>query len=44
MAIIILNEAAFDPMAELRKLTASLLTPTDRSKTAMKKIKMTIIR
>ena len=27
IASIILNEAAFEPMAELRKLTASLLTP-----------------
>ena len=27
-------QAAFDPMAELRKLTASLLTPTTRSNTA----------
>ncbi len=29
-----LKEAAFVPIAELRKFTASLLTPTDRSNTA----------
>ncbi len=27
-------EAAFDPMAELRKFTASLVTPTKRPETA----------
>ena len=37
-----LKEAALVPMAELRKFTASLLTPTDRSKTASKNRKMII--
>ena len=32
--IVVLNEAMRHPRAELRKLTASLLTPTNRSKTA----------
>ena len=43
-AIITLKGAAFAPIAELRKLTASLLTPTDKSKMAMRKIKITMIR
>ena len=34
MAMITLKDAAFEPMAELRKFTASLLTPTLKSKTA----------
>ena len=29
-----LNDAAFDPTAEFRKLTASLLTPTTKSEIA----------
>jgi hypothetical protein len=29
--IMVLNEIAFDPMAEFKKLTASLLTPTTKS-------------
>jgi len=29
--IIFLNDTAFDPIAELKKFTASLLTPTIRS-------------
>ena len=37
---IVLNEAAFAPTAEFRKFTASLLTPTIRSKTASTKRKM----
>ena len=41
IAIIVLNDAAFEPMAELRKFTASLLTPTERSNTASTKMKMT---
>jgi hypothetical protein len=40
MIIITLNEAAFDPIAELRKFTASLLTPTTKSEIA--KMKRTI--
>ncbi len=36
------NDAAREPTAEVRKLTASLLTPTERSKVANKKRKMTI--
>lgn len=39
-----LNEAAFEPMAELRKLTASLLTPTDKSKIASRNRKITTHR
>ena len=35
-----LNDAAREPTAELRKFTASLLTPTDKSKTASIKRKM----
>ena len=31
---IVFIEAAFDPMAELRKLTASFVTPTKRPETA----------
>jgi hypothetical protein len=42
MIIMTLNDAAFEPMAELRKFTASLLTPTERSKIASKKIVMII--
>ena len=37
---ITLKEATFDPMAEFKKFTASLLTPTIKSETA--KIKSTI--
>jgi hypothetical protein len=40
--IIVLKDAAFDPRAELRKFTASLLTPTDRSKIANTKRKITM--
>ncbi|GGD20159.1 hypothetical protein GCM10011368_22580 [Hyunsoonleella pacifica] len=29
--MMVLNETAFDPIAELRKFTASLLTPTIKS-------------
>lgn len=36
----VLNEAALAPTAEFKKLTASLLTPTIRSKTASTKRKM----
>ena len=36
-AIIAFREAALAPMAEFRKLTASLLTPTTRSEMAKKK-------
>lgn len=36
------NGAALEPIAELRKLTASLLTPTERSKIARMKRKMMI--
>ena len=39
-----LNDAARDPTAEDRKLTASLLTPTDRSNTASRNRKITIPR
>ena len=41
MIIIVRNLAAFDPIAELRKFTASLLTPTHRSDTASTKRKIT---
>jgi hypothetical protein len=34
MAIIILKDATFDPIAEFKKFTASLLTPTTRSEAA----------
>ena len=40
ITIITLKDAAFDPIAEFIKLTASLLTPTDRSNTASTKRKM----
>ncbi len=39
-----LKVAALEPIAELRKLTASLLTPTDRSNTASRKRNITIPR
>ena len=39
-----LNDAARDPMAEFRKFTASLLTPTERSKIASRKRKPTVHR
>ena len=32
--IVVLKEMAFEPMAEFRKLTASLLTPTTKSSMA----------
>ncbi|EPR70083.1 hypothetical protein ADIWIN_3946 [Winogradskyella psychrotolerans RS-3] len=32
----VLNDTALDPMAEFKKLTASLLTPTTKSATAKK--------
>ena len=35
--MIVLNEAALEPTAEFRKLTASLLTPTTKSKMARRK-------
>lgn len=39
------NEATFDPIAELRKLTASLLTPTIKSTMAVRKrITMRIVK
>jgi hypothetical protein len=38
--MIFLKDAAREPMAEFRKLTASLLTPTDKSKMASRKRKM----
>ena len=41
---IVRREATLDPRAELRKLTASLLTPTMRSETARVKRRMTIRR
>ena len=37
---ILLNDAALEPIAEFRKLTASLLTPTERSNTANNNRKM----
>jgi hypothetical protein len=40
MKRMVLNEAALAPTAEFKKLTASLLTPTIRSKTASTKRKM----
>jgi hypothetical protein len=40
----VLNEATFDPMAEFKKLTASLLTPTIRSTMAKPKSRYIIIR
>ena len=39
-----LKGAAFEPIAELRKLTASLLTPTDKSNIASRKRKTTTHR
>ena len=41
MTIIVLNDAALEPIAEFKKFTASLLTPTDRSNTASTKRKIT---
>ena len=41
---ILFSDAAFDPIAEFRKFTASLLTPTDRSNTASRKRKITTQR
>jgi len=40
--MIALNGAAFAPIAEFRKLTASLLTPTTKSNIANIKRKITI--
>ena len=40
----VLKEAAFAPMAEFKKLTASLLTPTMRSNIASTNKKMTMQR
>ena len=40
--IIRLNDAAFAPTADDRKFTASLLTPTERSKTANRNRNITI--
>jgi len=42
--IIVLNEAALAPIAEFKKFTASLLTPTVKSKIARRKRKITIPR
>ena len=42
MNSMVLNDAAFAPTADCRKLTASLLTPTTRSKTARTTRKMTM--
>ncbi|MDE7032841.1 MAG: hypothetical protein K2O79_06530, partial [Muribaculaceae bacterium] len=39
-----LKEAAREPIAEFRKFTASLLTPTDRSNTASKNKQITTQR
>jgi len=39
---IVLKDAALAPTADCRKLTASLLTPTTRSKTARTNRKMTM--
>ena len=36
----LLNDAAFEPIAEFIKFTASLLTPTDRSNTASRNKKI----
>ena len=44
MSIMVLNFATFAPMAELRKFTASLLTPTKRSNTANTSRKTTMER
>ena len=40
--IMVLNFATFAPTAEFMKLTASLLTPTNKSNTASMKRKITI--
>ena len=42
--IIVLNEMAFEPIAEFKKLTASLLTPTTRSDAARMNNKTTMIK
>ena len=42
--IITLNDAVLDPMAEFKKLTASLLTPTTKSEIASIKSIITITR
>jgi hypothetical protein len=42
MAMMVLNDAALEPIAELMKLTAPLLTPTTRSKMASTMRKTTI--
>ena len=42
IVMIVRKEAALAPIAEFKKLTASLLTPTDRSKIANKKRKIAI--
>ena len=42
MTIMVRNEAALAPIAEFKKFTASLLTPTTKSKIANKKRKMMI--
>ena len=42
IVMIVRKEAALAPIAEFKKLTASLLTPTERSKIANKKRKITI--
>ena len=44
MNMTVLNFATLAPMAELRKLTASLLTPTNRSNTARISRKTTITK
>ena len=44
MISMVLNFAAFEPTDELRKFTASLLTPTIRSNTASTPRKMTMHR
>ena len=44
MVTMVRNFATLAPMAEFRKLTASLLTPTTRSKTARTMRKTTIIK
>ena len=43
-SIITLKEATFDPTAEFKKLTASLLTPTIKSEAANKNNTTTITR
>lgn len=42
MMTAIMRDAARDPMADDRKFTASLLTPTDKSNTASRKRNITI--